>query len=84
MTRIVLTRRFNRRQRETASFWTNISSTPPRALPEHLAKYQRLMDKLIEKDRDARFRNTDEVIGFLSRKFYQGGNAPADKTQKLH
>ena len=31
------------------------------------------MDKLMEKDRDARFRNADEVIGFLSRKFYQDG-----------
>ena len=29
------------------------------------------MDKLVEKDRDARFRNADEVIGFLSRKFEQ-------------
>ena len=27
--------------------------------------------KLVEKDRDARFRNADEVLGFLSRKFYQ-------------
>jgi hypothetical protein len=25
----------------------------------------------VEKDRDARFRNADEVLGFLSRKFYQ-------------
>ena len=45
------------------------------ALPEHLAQYQRLMDKLVEKDRDARFRNADEVIGFLSRKYYQNGGA---------
>jgi len=45
------------------------------ALPEHLAQYQRLMDKLVEKDRDARFRNADEVIGFLSRKYYQNGSA---------
>ena len=30
-----------------------------------------LLDKLVEKDRDARFRNADEVLGFLSRKFYQ-------------
>ena len=60
-------------------------NTPPPSLPEHLSKYQRLMDKLIEKDRDARFRNTDEVIGFLSRKFYQvGATAAVDKTQKLH
>jgi hypothetical protein len=43
------------------------------------------MDKLVEKDRDARFRNADEVIGFLSRKFYQGGRAPdADVTARLH
>jgi len=54
------------------------------ALPEHLAPYQRLMDKLIEKDRDARFRNADEVLGFLSRKYYQGGGAPtADITARL-
>ena len=46
-------------------------NTPPPALPEALGRYQRLMDKLIEKDRDARFRNADEVIGFLSRTFYQ-------------
>jgi DNA-binding NarL/FixJ family response regulator/tRNA A-37 threonylcarbamoyl transferase component Bud32 len=56
-------------------------NTPPPPMPDHLAPYQRLMDKLVEKDRDARFRNADEVIGFLSRKFYQ----PAlDKTQPLH
>jgi eukaryotic-like serine/threonine-protein kinase len=66
----------------------HLSSAAP-ALPEHLAQYQRLMDKLVEKDRDARFRNADEVIGFLSRKFYQG-TAPEDsvpaleKTLKLH
>ena len=60
-------------------------NTPPPSLPGHLEKYQRLMDKLIEKDRDARFRNTDEVIGFLARKFYQGGGSAAlDKTQKLN
>jgi serine/threonine-protein kinase PpkA len=54
------------------------------ALPEHLAPYQRLMDKLIEKDRDARFRNADEVLGFLSRKYYQGSGAPsADITARL-
>src|SRR5258705_64959 len=45
---------------------------PP--LPAHLEQYQRLMDKLVEKDRDARFRNADEVIGFLSRKYYQDGS----------
>jgi len=46
-------------------------NTPPPALPEALSAYQRLIDKLVEKDRDARFRNADEVIGFLARKFYQ-------------
>jgi DNA-binding NarL/FixJ family response regulator/tRNA A-37 threonylcarbamoyl transferase component Bud32 len=46
-------------------------NTPPPALPEALDKYQRLVDKLVEKDRDARFRNADEVLGFLSRRFYQ-------------
>jgi serine/threonine-protein kinase PpkA len=57
-------------------------NTPPPPLPDHLAEYQRLLDKLVEKDRDARFRNADEVIGFLSRKFYQQP-ASADKTQPL-
>jgi hypothetical protein len=53
-------------------------------MPEHLAGYQPLMDKLVEKDRDARFRNADEVIGFLSRKFYQGiGAYGAEKTVKM-
>jgi serine/threonine-protein kinase PpkA len=46
-------------------------NTPPPPLPDELAMYQPLLDKLLEKDRDARFRNSDEVIGFLSRKFYQ-------------
>jgi DNA-binding NarL/FixJ family response regulator len=50
-------------------------NTQPPDLPDHLLQYQRLLDKLVEKDRDARFRNTDEVIGFLSRKFYQGTGA---------
>ena len=50
-------------------------NTPPPALPQRLDRYQRLIDKLMEKDRDARFRNADEVIGFLSRKFYQGTGA---------
>jgi CheY-like chemotaxis protein len=60
-------------------------NTPPPALPEQLADYQRLLDKLVEKDRDARFRNADEVIGFLSRKFHQlPAAAAADKTQPLH
>ena len=59
-------------------------NTQPPDLPSHLAQYQRLMDKLIEKDRDARFRNADEVIGFLSRKFYQGTGAyRAETTIKL-
>jgi DNA-binding response OmpR family regulator len=59
-------------------------NTPPPELPNHLARYQRLLDKLLEKDRDARFRNSDEVIGFLSRKYYQGTGAfGAEKTQKL-
>ena len=39
---------------------------------------------LREKDREARFRNADEVLGFLSRKYYQGINAPtADITARL-
>jgi serine/threonine-protein kinase PpkA len=46
-------------------------NTAPQPLPDGLVRYQRLLDKLIEKDRDARFRNADEVIGFLSRNFYQ-------------
>ena len=46
-------------------------NTPPPELPEALSTYQRLFEKLVEKDRDARFRNADEVLGFLSRKFYQ-------------
>lgn len=59
-------------------------NTQPPDLPEHLAQYQRLMDKLVEKDREARFRNADEVIGFLSRKFYQGTGAyRAETTLKL-
>ena len=59
-------------------------NTQPPDLPDSLAQYQRLMDKLVEKDRDARFRNADEVIGFLSRKYYQGAGAHrAETTQKL-
>jgi serine/threonine protein kinase len=46
-------------------------NTPPPALPEHLANYQRLLDKLLQKDRDARYRNADEVLGFLARKYFQ-------------
>ena len=57
-------------------------NTPPPSLPDHLGQYQRLMDKLLEKDRDARFRNADEVIGFLARKFEGGGNP--DTTMKLY
>jgi DNA-binding response OmpR family regulator len=57
-------------------------NTPPPAMPEHLEPYQRLLDKLVEKDRDARFRNADEVLGFLARKFYQP-TSNADKTQPL-
>jgi DNA-binding response OmpR family regulator len=56
-------------------------NTPPPALPEHLQAYQRLLDKLLEKDREARFRNADEVIGFLARKLE--GSIP-DDTQRLH
>jgi len=59
-------------------------NTQPPPLPEALQNYQRLLDKLLEKDRDARFRNADEVIGFLSRKFYQGtGALGAETTVKL-
>ena len=50
-------------------------NTEPPALPVHLAQYQWLLDKLLDKDRDARYRNADEVIGFLARKYFQ--NAPA-------
>lgn len=60
-------------------------NTPPPSLPAELAQYQRLIDKLVEKDRDARFRNADEVIGYLSRKFHQraGADTVADFTQPL-
>lgn len=44
-------------------------NTPPPPVPDGLAQYQHLFDKLLEKDRDARFRNADEVIGYLVRKF---------------
>jgi eukaryotic-like serine/threonine-protein kinase len=46
-------------------------NTQPPPLPAGLERYQPLLDKLLEKDRDARFRNADEVIGYLSRRFYQ-------------
>ncbi|HEV3011135.1 MAG TPA: serine/threonine-protein kinase, partial [Burkholderiales bacterium] len=58
-------------------------NTEPPLLPEHLEQYQRLMEKLVEKDREARFRNADEVIGFLSRKFEAVAPALVDKTQDL-
>ena len=58
-------------------------NTPAPPLPDALAEYQRLLDKLLEKDRDARFRNADEVIGFLTRNFYQLPAAEADRTQPL-
>jgi DNA-binding response OmpR family regulator len=61
----------------------HINTAPP-ALPEHLGQYQRLMDKLVEKDRDARFRGADEVIGFLTRKFFQSGAPSPDVTGKLN
>src|SRR5436190_22387934 len=57
-------------------------NTPPDALPEHLLGYQRLLDKLLEKDREGRFRNTDEVIGFLTRKLQQ--NTALERTVRLH
>ncbi|OGA69069.1 MAG: hypothetical protein A3G81_02475 [Betaproteobacteria bacterium RIFCSPLOWO2_12_FULL_65_14] len=55
-------------------------NTPPPALPDELAPYQRLLDKLLEKDRDARFRNADEVLGYLARKF---GQADPDRTLRM-
>jgi DNA-binding NarL/FixJ family response regulator/tRNA A-37 threonylcarbamoyl transferase component Bud32 len=55
-------------------------NTPAPALPVALDRYQRLLDKLVEKDRDARFRNADEVIGFLVRRFDQ---VPDDRTIRL-
>ncbi len=59
-------------------------NTEPPPLPEHLSQYARLIEKLVEKDREARFRNADEVIGFLSRKLDQHAPASAaDKTQEL-
>ncbi len=49
----------------------HINTAPP-SLPAALSAYQPLMERLLEKDRDARFRSTDEVIGYLYRKFAQG------------
>ena len=54
-------------------------NTPAPGLPAELSKYQRMMDKLLEKDRDARFRNADEVLGFMLRKFEQPSEP--DRTQ---
>jgi serine/threonine protein kinase len=60
-------------------------NTAPPPLPDGLARYQWLLDKLLEKDRDARFRNADEVIGYLSRKFEEDESASVvDRTQRLH
>ena len=56
-------------------------NTEPPPLPAHLEQYQRLLDKLVEKDREARFRNADEVIGFLSRKFDQLPDQTLDLNQ---
>ena len=58
-------------------------NTEPPPLPEHLLQYHRLIEKLIEKDREARFRNADEVIGFLSRKLEQLPAAD-DKAPAVH
>jgi DNA-binding NarL/FixJ family response regulator/tRNA A-37 threonylcarbamoyl transferase component Bud32 len=44
-------------------------NTQAPALPASLSHYQPLLDKLLEKDRDARYRNADEVIGVLARKY---------------
>src|SRR5687767_10008155 len=59
-------------------------NTQPPQLSEELAQYRRLMDKLVEKDREARFRNADEVIGFLTRQFEQDADATVERTQQLH
>jgi CheY-like chemotaxis protein/tRNA A-37 threonylcarbamoyl transferase component Bud32 len=61
----------------------HLNKAPP-PLPEPLRAYQGLLDKLLEKDREGRFRNADEVIGFLSRKYYQGAYEDEDTTVKLH
>jgi serine/threonine protein kinase len=50
----------------------HVDTVPP-PLPDNLAQYQCLLDKLLEKDRNARFRNADEAIGFMARKF--GGSS---------
>ena len=58
-------------------------NTQPPFLPASLEHYQPLLDKLVEKDRDARFRNADEVIGFLARKYEATTASAADVTLKL-
>jgi eukaryotic-like serine/threonine-protein kinase len=59
----------------------HLNTVPPQ-LPRDLARYQALLDKLVEKDREARFRNADEVIGFLARKFEQ--QPAVETTLNLH
>jgi eukaryotic-like serine/threonine-protein kinase len=59
----------------------HLNTVPPQ-LPRDLARYQSLLDKLVEKDREARFRNADEVIGFLARRFEQ--QPATDTTLNLH
>ena len=56
---------------------------PPPPLPQSLQAFQALLNKLLEKDREARFRNADEVMGFLARKF-EGFAPDLDTTLKLH
>ena len=57
----------------------HVDTVPP-PLPDELAKYQCLFEKLLEKDRDARFRSADEVIGFMMRKFGDAGSACGAET----
>jgi eukaryotic-like serine/threonine-protein kinase len=59
----------------------HLNTVPPH-LPRDLTRYQPLLDKLVEKDREARFRNADEVIGFLARRFEQ--QPAVDTTVNLH
>lgn len=57
-------------------------NTQPPELPEPLARFQSLLDKLLDKDRDSRFRNADEVLGFMARKYLQDAPiaaAPAER-----
>jgi hypothetical protein len=58
-------------------------NTQPPPLPPSLERYQPLVEKLVEKDREARFRNADEVIGFLARKYEQTAASAADATVRL-